>query len=315
MSRGGPSAVSGSDVAFLFAGQGSQTAGMLDEGLWAAPEVRELLARADRRLGFELSTIMRTGASDALLDTTVAQPALVTLGVLHAWQLRQRGIEPRVLIGHSVGQFAALVVSGALDFDSTLDLVRERARLMVAAMPPEGGAMAAILGPGRAAVYQACRAARSIGVVGVACHNAADQTVISGTRAAVDAVAERLEAEGMGVVLLAVSVATHSALLAPAAESLARALARCPVADPRIPVIDNVTAQPLADAAAVRESIVRQLTAPVLFEESVGAAHALGITSFVQCGPGDVLLRCVRRQLPTATCAEFRDAVAGVAVA
>lgn len=299
-----------SDVALLFAGQGSQTAGMLDEALWNTREARDLLARADHRLGFELSSVMRTGARDALLDTTVAQPALVTLGVLHAWQLRQRGVEPRVLIGHSVGQFAALVVSGALDFDSTLDLVRERARLMVAAMPPEGGAMAAILGHGRTAVHQACRVARSIGVVGIACHNAPDQTVISGTRAAVDAVAERLEAEGMGVVLLAVSVATHTALLAPAAESLARVLARCPVADPRIPVIDNVTARPLADAAAVRESILRQLTAPVLFEESVGAAHALGANSFIQCGPGDVLLRCVRRQLPTATCTEIRDAVA-----
>lgn len=300
-----------SRVVFVFSGQGAQTAGMLGDSLGAVPGARDILERADQRLALPLSRLMQDGPADALNDTALAQPALLTVGVLHAWHLRQLGLEPEAMIGHSVGQFAALVTAGALDFESALDLVRARARLMAAAMPPAGGAMAAILGPDRAAVYDACCAARTSGVVGVACHNAPDQTVISGTRTAVDAVADRLEASGFGVVPLAVSVATHSALLSGAAAELEPLVAACAVADPAIPVIDNVTARPLEDAAAVRRSIVCQLTRPVLFEESVRTVRARGPATFVQCGPGDVLLRCVRRQFADAMCLTFRDALAG----
>jgi [acyl-carrier-protein] S-malonyltransferase len=301
------------DVALLFVGQGSQTAGMLDDELCVAPEARDFLARADERLNFPLSKMMRAGDTNALFDTTLAQPALLTIGVLHAWHLRQQGVEPCVVVGHSVGQFAALVAAGALDFESALDLVRARARLMAAAMPPEGGAMAAILGSERAAVYDACRKARSLGVVGVACHNAPDQTVISGVRAAVEAVMEALAAHGMRVVPLAVSIATHSDLLVPVVESFAPLVAKCPVTDPRTLVIDNVTARRLPDAAAVRRSMLLQLVAPVLFEESINKVRALGVTSFIQCGPGDVLLRCVRRQFPESACTAFHDVFAGAA--
>jgi [acyl-carrier-protein] S-malonyltransferase len=305
----------GQRVAFVFSGQGSQTAGMLDDAIADAPFAREILARADARLGTPLSHAMRTESGDALFDTTLAQPALLTIGVLHALHLRAGGLEPGVVIGHSVGQFAALVTSGALDFDTALEILRLRARLMVEAMPPEGGAMAAILGLDRAAVYAACRAVQAIGVVGVACHNAPDQTVISGARAAVDAATDWLEASDMSVVPLAVSVATHSALLRSAVEALTPLVMTCPVADPQIPVIDNVTARPLENAGDVRRAILQQLVAPVLFEESVQTARALGATRFVQCGPGDTLLRCVRRQFPDSRCLAFREAFSGTAAA
>jgi [acyl-carrier-protein] S-malonyltransferase len=297
-----------SATAFLFTGQGGQTAGMLTEELAETPHGRELLARADERMGIPLSRLMRVGPDRALFETTVAQPALVILGVLHARHLRERGVEPRLLAGHSVGQFAALVTAGALEIDDALDLVRVRARLMAAAMPAEGGSMAAILGADREAVYAACRDYPGPGAVGVACHNAPGQTVISGSSPAVEAVADQLEEAGFGVAPLAVSVAAHSSLLEPAALAFAPVVAACPVAPPTIPVVDNVTARPLMDAGGVRESIVRQLTAPVLFEESVGVADSMGVGTFIECGPGDTLVRCVRRRLPAAACFTFREA-------
>lgn len=303
------------DVTFVFSGQGSQTAGMLDNATDASPLARDLLARADDRLGVPLSEYMRVGPSEALLDTTIAQPALLTMGVLHARLLQRRGIVPRLLIGHSVGQFAALVTAGALEFESAVDLVGQRARIMASAMPQEGGAMAAILGPDRDAVYAACRASAEAGAVSVACHNAPDQTVIAGSRSAVDAAADRLEDVGMSVVVLAVSVAAHCPLLADAIEPFESVVASCPIRQPEIVVIDTVTARPLANAAAVRQSIVRQFTAPVLFEESVRLARSLGTQLFVQCGPGDTLVKCVRRQFTDAPCLTFRDALAGAAVA
>jgi [acyl-carrier-protein] S-malonyltransferase len=300
-----------SGIAFLFSGQGAQTAGMLEADLAEGSAAQELLACADARLGIPLSRLMRIGPDEALHDTTVAQPALLTLGVLQARRLRQRGIEPQLLIGHSVGQFAALVTADAVAFDAALDLVRHRAQLMAEAMPPEGGAMAAVLGADRPVVQAACQDAEAIGIVGIACHNAPGQTVIAGTRAAVDAVADRLDEAGFGVAVLAVSVAAHSALMQAAAVRLAPHVAACAVRDPRIPVIDNVTARPLADAAAVRRSILEQLTAPVLFEESTTLARGLGVDTFVECGPGDTLVRCVRRQFPDSACFTFREALAG----
>jgi [acyl-carrier-protein] S-malonyltransferase len=300
-------------VAFVFPGQGAQGAGMLDEELTRAPEARDILACADEKLALPMSRLMTTGPGEALFDTTLAQPALLTVGVIDAWHLRNRKIEPKAVIGHSVGQFAALVTAGALDFSTALELVQTRARLMAEAMPPEGGAMAAILGADRSAVYAAC--AESGGVVGVACHNAPGQTVISGTRNAVETVADRLEDAGMSVVLLAVSVAAHSSLLHGAADQLTPLVMNSRIADPSIPVIDNVTARPLVDAAAVRQSILQQLTEPVLFEESVAVARSLGATTFVECGPADTLVRCIRRQLPDAPCFTFREAFANTAVA
>ena len=142
--------------------------------------------------------------------------------------------------------------------------------------------MAAILGEDRAAVYAACRDYRGPGVVGVACHNAPGQTVISGSSPAVEAVADALEEAGFGVAALAVSVATHSSLLAAAAEALVPFVIACPCAAPKIPVIDNVTAQSLLDAVSVRESILRQLTEPVLFEESVALASVGGVGTNVR---------------------------------
>jgi [acyl-carrier-protein] S-malonyltransferase len=295
-------------TALLFPGQGSQAVGMLDAFLVEEAARRAELERAEAVLGLPLRRLMTAGPAAELDRTEVAQPALLTVGVLHARHLRQLGVVPRCLLGHSLGHVTALVVAGAVGFELALRLVALHARILVEAMPPEGGAMVAVLGVARERVYAACRARVGRGVVGVACHNAPGQTVISGSRPAVEAVADALDAEGALTSQLNIPLGAHSDLLRPVVPYFESIVAEAEVADPHTTVLDSVTARPLETAADVRRSLVQQLTAPILFEEGVRAARALGVDTFVECGPGDVLTRCVRRQVPGAAVLTFREA-------
>jgi [acyl-carrier-protein] S-malonyltransferase len=297
-------------TALLFPGQGSQAVGMLDACLLETPGTRDALERAEAVSGLPLCRLMTAGPSSALDRTEIAQPALLTIGVLHARHLRARGLEPHVLIGHSLGHVTAIVAAGAIAFETALRLVAIHARLLTEAMPPEGGVMVAVLKAARERVYEVCRSSRERGVVGVACHNAPGQTVISGARPAVELAADRLEAEGAWTSELNIPLGAHCDLLQPLAGHFARVVADAPVSDPRVAVLDSVTARPLPDAAAVRRSLVQQLTSPILFEESIRAAREMGVRRFVECGPGDVLTRCVRRQAPGAEVLTFQDAAA-----
>jgi [acyl-carrier-protein] S-malonyltransferase len=295
-------------LALLFAGQGSQVVGMGAQLAASCAGCRATFRAADRALGFPLSRIMLAGPEEELRRTAIAQPALLTIAVAQAQHLAARGIVPRALVGHSLGQYAALVMAGALDFENAVRLVAARGRLMQQTVPEGDGAMVAIVGLERAAVYASCEAARSLGVVDVACHNGPGQTVISGARAAVDATCERCEQKGAGVVPLAVTVPFHCALLAPMVQPFAPLVDAAAITDPVLPVIDNVTAQPLRDAAAVRRSLVEQITTPVLFEESVRTVADAGTRHFIQCGPGDSLLRFAKRVVPDAACETFEQA-------
>jgi len=281
-------------TAFLFAGQGSQAVGMFD-ALRGWSGGSELIDDADAALGFSLSRIVAEGPVEALRRTAIAQPALLAISVAHARRLTALGLRPEALAGHSLGQTSALVVAGALSFEDAVRLVHQRGRMMQEAAPEGQGAMMAIVGLDLEVVEAACAAARPLGVVAVACHNAPRQIVISGRREAVAAAADRCDEEGGGVVELAVSAPFHCELLAPMIPAFGRVVDAVPMADPALPVIDNATAQPLPDAAAARRSLVEQIVAPVLFEESLQYLVGMGIDRFVQCGPGDSLLAFARR--------------------
>jgi [acyl-carrier-protein] S-malonyltransferase len=301
------------ETAFLFVGQGSQRLGMGVALAESCADCRATFETADNALGFSLSRLMAEGPEQELCRTENAQPALVTVAVAHARHLVSLGIAPDALAGHSLGQYAALVVAGAFDFESAVPLVAERGRLMQQAVPEGQGAMMAVVGLERHLVYEACEAAREIGVVGVACHNYPGQTVISGAAGAVAAAAERCEEEGGGVVPLQVSAPFHCELLSPMVPAFAELVGAIPFVDPKLPVIDNVSARPLPDARAVRQSLIDQWTKPVLFEESLRYLVNAGVRRFIQCGPSRVLLGLARRVAPTAEFETFEEAAMRVA--
>jgi [acyl-carrier-protein] S-malonyltransferase len=285
-------------IALLFAGQGSQTPGMGAALRESCGDCRATFAAADEALQMDLSGLMAGGSAPELRLTAIAQPALLTLSVAQARHLLERGLEPAALAGHSLGQFSALVTAGAIDFADSVRLVHQRGLLMQATVPEGDGAMTAIVGLDTDEVEAKCIAARSHGVVDVACYNSPGQVVISGSRAAVDAAAAACEDEGGGAVRLEVSVPFHCSLLEPMLPAFASLVDALALQEPCLPVIDNVTALPLTDAASVRASLVAQVTAPVRFAESLAWLSEAGCKRFVQCGPGNAPLGFAKRVAP-----------------
>jgi [acyl-carrier-protein] S-malonyltransferase len=293
--------------AFLFAGQGSQKVGM-GVDLTASSEVcRATFKAADEALGFPLSRLMVVGPEEALRRTEIAQPALLTLAVAQARYLMAHGTMPGYLSGHSLGQYTALVIAGSLDFQDCVRLVHERGRLMQEIVPEGQGAMIAVIALDRELVYEACHAAKDVGIVDVACHNAPGQTVVSGTVAAIEAVAARCEEEGGGIVPLSVSAPFHCRLLEPMVPIFSNLLNDIPIKAPGLPVFDNVTAQPLSDAESVRQSLITQIMSPVLFEESLQHMVLMGVNHFIECGPGKNLISFAKRVAPGAICETFEQ--------
>jgi [acyl-carrier-protein] S-malonyltransferase len=296
-------------TAFLFPGQGSQAVGMGTELAASCAKCRAMFEAADSALGYPLSEIMATGPAEALRRSPVTQPAVLTVSVAQARHLMSLGIMPDMLAGHSLGQSSALVVADTVDFRAGVSLVAERGRLMHEAVPEGMGAMMAIAGLDRDLVYEACQVARPHGVVSVTGHNAPRLTVIAGERTAVDAAADWCEEEGGAVIPLAVSAPSHCELMATMLPEFREILQGVTLRDPRWPVIDNVTARPLADASAVRESLVSQMVSPVLFEESLRYLTDQGIDRFIECGPGNGLLVLVKRVDRKAKRITFEEAV------
>jgi [acyl-carrier-protein] S-malonyltransferase len=296
-------------TAFLFAGQGSQSVGMGKDLASSCRHCAALFERADEVLRFPLRRAMWEGSADDLRHTAVLQPALLALEVAQARHLRAVGRSADWLAGHSVGQYSALVVADSLPFEDALHLVRERGLLMQEAVPDGVGAMAAVLGLDRAEIRRLCRTAN--GVVGIASHNAPGNTVISGDRAAVAEASAACREAGATVVELPVSAPFHTALLEPMVPPFTALVDKASFRDPRVPVIDNVGARPLTDAASVRRSLVLQVSAPVLFEESLRFLVERGADEFVQCGPGRNVLDFVRRIHAAARVLPFEEAAAG----
>jgi [acyl-carrier-protein] S-malonyltransferase len=285
-------------IAFVFPGQGSQAVGMLDA--WGDhPAVRATLQEASDVLDQDLAHLIHAGPAQALELTANTQPVMLTAAIAcwRAWQA-DGGAEPVALAGHSLGEYSALVAAGVLTLADALPLVRLRAQAMQEAVPVGAGAMAAVLGLEADVVRQACAevAAACGEVVAAANYNDPRQTVIAGTRAAVDQACERLKALGAKRTLpLPVSAPFHCALMQPAAERLRERLASLPLAAPRLPVVNNIDAAAPADPAAIRDALYRQAFGPVRWVEVVQALAARGVTHVFECGPGKVLTGLVRR--------------------
>jgi len=286
-------------TAFLFPGQGSQYVGMGQDLYETYPEVQAILDQADEVLGFALSDLCFNGPEEALNDTINTQPAIfvTSIALLRALE-SNKSQPPGFAAGHSLGEYSALAAAGAMDFAAGLQLVRERGRLMKEAGERSPGGMAAVLGLETEVVDQICRQAREEtgGVIQVANYNSPGQIVISGDFRARDVAVELAKAEGARrVVPLAVSIAAHSPLMGCIVDEFRQAVEAVEFRRPTVPVVANVSAMPLESIEAIREELVRQLTSPVRWVESVRYMIGRGVTEFVEIGPKDVLTKLMRR--------------------
>jgi [acyl-carrier-protein] S-malonyltransferase len=283
-------------IAFLFPGQGSQKVGMGRALAQALPVCRETFAEADAALGEPLGRLCFEGPEERLVLTEHTQPAILTASIA-AWRaVAGRGLTAEFLAGHSLGEYSAHVAAGTLSFADAVRIVRRRGRYMQEAVPAGQGAMAAVLGLDAARVVQACEEAAEGEVVSPANLNAPGQVVIAGTRDAVARAGERARALGAKRVLpLPVSAPFHCALMKPAEARLAPELRALPVSDPRVPVVANVDAEPKRTGAEAVEALIRQVSAPVRWEEVVRRLLAEGVRTFVEIGPGTVLSGLVRK--------------------
>jgi [acyl-carrier-protein] S-malonyltransferase len=294
--------------AFVFPGQGSQSVGMLDA--WGDhPVVMQTLAEASDALAEDIGQLIKNGPKEALALTTNTQPVMLVAGVAayRVW-MAETSVLPAVVAGHSLGEYSALVASGVLSLAQAAPLVRFRAQAMQDAVPVGRGAMAAILGMDAAKVIEGCtEAVQTFGlgtleIVEAVNFNDPLQTVIAGSKAAVDKACEILKANGAKRALpLPVSAPFHSSLMKPAADRLKEKLAGIELAAPQIPVLNNVDVSIETDAERIREALYRQAFGPVRWVECVQAIKAQGLTTLVECGPGKVLAGLVKRIDPALT--------------
>lgn len=281
--------------AFVFPGQGSQFPGMCKDLYDAHAEAREMCQTADRLLGFSLTDVMFEGTADDLKQTRVTQPAVFLHSVVAQ---RLMTIEkPDMVAGHSLGEFSALVACGALRFEDALLLVSARAQAMQAACEANPGTMAAVLGLPDEQVDEICK--KQSGVVVAANFNCPGQIVISGEIEAVDAACVALKEAGARRALrLNVGGAFHSPLMAPAAEDLKEAILKTDFHKPFCPIYQNVSAKAETEPGIIRENLLKQLTAPVRWTQSVQNMIADGASEFYEFGPGDVLKGMIRKINP-----------------
>ncbi len=285
-----------SDFAYIFPGQASQAVGMAADLYTTYASVRALFARADEVLGFALSDLCFNGPEEKLGQTAVTQPAVVVHSVAAFQLLEERGLQPAVVAGHSLGEYSALVAAGALDFAAGLELVKDRSRFMQEAGDAQPGAMAALIGLEDADVVALCQRAADVGTVVAANFNAPGQVVVSGEKAAVAHLGELAREAGVKrFVELAVSGAFHSPLMRPAAARMQALLEAAPIRAPRVPVITNVSAVAVEDPEILRGDLIKQITHSVRWTESMGALAAMDIKRVVEVGPGAVLKGLMRR--------------------
>jgi [acyl-carrier-protein] S-malonyltransferase len=284
-------------IAFLFPGQGAQSVGM-GQAFAQDSAAAAVWRKADEALGYSLSRLCFEGPEEELALTANTQPAILTASVAAAAMLAERGISPDLCAGHSLGEYSALVVTGALGFVDAVRLVRKRGEFMQDAVPVGTGAMAALLGLERAAAEQACAEAAQGEVVNVANINSPGQIVIAGHRGAVErAIKAAAALGGKKSVLLPVSAPFHSALMKPAADRLAVELEQVTAHAPRVPVARNVDAGLTTAAEDVKPFLVRQVASPVRWTDCLHTLAGEGATTWLEVGPGRVLTGLLKRTI------------------
>ncbi|MCK5092035.1 MAG: ACP S-malonyltransferase [Gammaproteobacteria bacterium] len=289
-------------LAFIFPGQGSQSVGMLGALAESFPQVSETFSQASDILKYDLWKLVCDGPIEELNKTHITQPAMLVAGI-SVWRVwsEKGGVLPSIMAGHSLGEYTALVCSGALDFEDAVSLVAHRGQLMQDAVPAGTGAMAAILGLEDDAVMEVCQIAEKESaerneVVAAVNFNSPGQVVIAGSKGAVERAMEIAKEKGAKRALpLPVSVPSHCKLMRPAADKLAERLAQIEIKAPSIPVIHNYNVQTNSNADDIRAALTKQLYNPVRWVESIQSITEKNIGLLIECGPGKVLTGLSKR--------------------
>ncbi|TYO97412.1 ACP S-malonyltransferase [Desulfallas thermosapovorans] len=283
-------------LAFIFPGQGSQFVGMGKHLYDKYDFIREIFDTADRALGFALTELIFEGPADELQKTVNAQPAILTASIAMYQLIKRAGIRPGATAGHSLGEYSALVAAEALDFSDAVRLVRMRGRFMQEAVPLGQGGMMAVLGLTSEEVEEGCRRASGAGIVEAANFNCPGQVVVAGEMPALKKAQEVFKSMGARrSILLKVSAPFHSSMMTPAGERLVAELARVEIRDPAIPVVANINADYVTTGEQVRDALIRQVSGPVMWEQSMRRLMADGYNMFVEVGPGQVLTGLLKK--------------------
>jgi len=295
-------------IGLVFPGQGSQSVGMGKALYDAHPSLKPVYDEASTVLGYDVAELCFTGPAERLNLTEFTQPALLVSSVA-AWKLFEPvGIKPVAVAGHSLGEYSALVAAGGVSFRDAVGLVQKRGRYMSQAVAKGTGLVAALLGLTAEAVKDVCRKASSVGVVAAANFNSPGQVVIAGEKVAVERAIELAKGQGCKKAIpLPVSVPVHTPLMQQAADRLAQDLATVRWSDLSAPLVNNAEAKAISRAEEIQASLVRQLPSSVLWEDTVQTMGRMGVTTFVEIGPGTVLTGLIRRILPEAKLLNVND--------
>jgi [acyl-carrier-protein] S-malonyltransferase len=295
-------------IGFVFPGQGSQSVGMGKALYDAHSSLKSVYDEAITVLGYDIAELCFTGPAEQLNLTEFTQPALLVSSVA-AWKLFEPvGIKPVAVAGHSLGEYSAMVAAGGISFRDAVGLVQKRGRYMSEAVAPGTGLVAALLGLKAEVVKEVCRMASSVGVVAAANFNSPGQVVIAGERAAVERAIELAKAQGCKKAIpLPVSVPVHTPLMQQAADRLAKDFATVRWSDLSAPLVNNAEAKAISRAGEIQASLVRQLPSSVLWEDTVQTMGRMGVTTFIEIGPGTVLTGLIRRILPDAKLLNVND--------
>ena len=295
-------------IGLVFPGQGSQSVGMGKALYDAHPSLKSVYDEASSVLGYDVAELCFSGPAERLNLTEFTQPALLVSSVAALKLFEPVGIKPVAVAGHSLGEYSALVAAGGVSFRDAVGLVQKRGRYMSEAVAKGTGLVAALLGLTAEVVKEVCRMASSVGVVAAANFNSPGQVVIAGERAAVERAIELAKAQGCKkAILLPVSVPVHTPLMQQAADRLAKDFSIVRWSDLSAPLVNNAEAKAISRAQEIQASLVRQLPSSVLWEDTVQTMGRMGVTTFVEIGPGTVLTGLIRRILPEAKLLNVND--------